>query len=423
VEDTPPVAPKSSTTPVAAPAVTDHRPSPRGVLPRGVQTWLLAGLAAFMLLIMFVVGRPEAPARPAPAATAAVTSNADRVRDYQDRLRALEAQSVTQLADQQTAPPVDPRAYSEPSSPPPADPIETERRRREYESLFASNVVLSRRPEPQRPDTGRPGPSVQSGGLAGGATPTVDEIADAALRATTRAAGPNRIDAQANAAPSVQQPAVVSSSEQPRTPERTGPISAAGPLHRILEGTLLDAVLTNRLDGTTAAPVNCLVTNPLYSHSGQHVLVPAGARLLGETRPVQTFGETRLAVAFHRLLMPDGRTYRLDQFMGLNQIGDAGLKDRVNHHYLATFGAAAAVGLISGLSQFIGSAGFGRGDGNDRTVIIAGGISDATSQATLQVMNKFLNRLPTITIREGHRVKVYLTSDIELPAYVPLASF
>ena len=57
-----------------------------------------------------------------------------------------------------------------------------------------------------------------------------------------------------------------------------------------------------------------------------------------------------------------------------------------------------------------------RGDG-DRTVVIAGGVGDATSQASLQVMNRFLNRLPTITIREGHRVKVYLTSDLELPAY------
>jgi type IV secretory pathway VirB10-like protein len=28
-----------------------------------------------------------------------------------------------------------------------------------------------------------------------------------------------------------------------------------------------------------------------------------------------------------------------------------------------------------------------------------------------------LNRMPSITIREGHRVKVYLTSDLELPAY------
>jgi type IV secretion system protein VirB10 len=82
---------------------------------------------------------------------------------------------------------------------------------------------------------------------------------------------------------------------------------------------------------------------------------------------------------------------------------------------LSTFGAAAAVGLISGLAQWIGSAGYSSGSG-DRTVIIAGG-ADAASQASLQVMSRFLNRLPTVTIREGHRVKVYITSDLQLPAY------
>jgi type IV secretion system protein VirB10 len=116
--------------------------------------------------------------------------------------------------------------------------------------------------------------------------------------------------------------------------------------------------------------------------------------------------------------MPDGSTFSLDQFLGLNQIGDAGLRDQVNQHYLSTFGAAAAVGLISGLAQFVGTAGLGVGDGNgNRTVIIAGGAADAASQASVQTMNRFLNRLPTVTIREGHRVKVYLTSDLELPAY------
>ncbi len=415
MDSTSSTAPPTPSVSSTAPVVTDRRPSPRGVLPRGVQTWLLAGLAAFMLMIMFVVGRPEPPARLGPTATPVAPPTAGRVRDYQDRLRALEAQSLSPLADQQAATPVITRTASDPQVPPDTDPIAEEKRRREYESLFASNVVLSRRPDTQRPDAARAGLSAQSTDPAAASTPTMDEIADAALRATTRAAGVTRGEPQPQ--PTAPLGAVQPEPEPPRTPERTGPISPAGPLHRLLEGTIVDAVLTNRLDGTTAAPVNCLVTNPLYSHSGQHVLVPAGARLLGETKPVQSFGETRLAVTFHRLLMPDGRTYRLDHFLGLNQIGDAGLKDKVNQHYVATFGAAAAVGLISGLSQFIGSAGLGRGDGSNRTVIMAGGIGDATSQATLQVMNRFLNRLPTVTIREGHRVKVYVTSDLDLPAY------
>jgi type IV secretion system protein VirB10 len=200
------------------------------------------------------------------------------------------------------------------------------------------------------------------------------------------------------------------------TPAYTGPITSGGPTHRIVEGTVIDTVLTNRLDGSAAAPVNCLVTNAIYSHAGQVVLIPAGSRVLGETRPVQTMGDTRLAVAFNRLVLPDGRTYRLDQFLGLNDIGDAGLRDQVNQHYRSTFGASAAVGLISGFAQWLGAAGFSRG-GGDRTVIIAGNVGDATAQATAQSMNRFLNRLPTVTVREGHRVKVYLTSDLELPAY------
>jgi type IV secretion system protein VirB10 len=162
--------------------------------------------------------------------------------------------------------------------------------------------------------------------------------------------------------------------------------------------------------------VNCLVTNAIYSHDGQYVIIPAGSRVLGETKPVQSYGETRLAVAFNRLVLPDGRTYRLDSFMGLNDIGDAGLRDQVNQHYKSTFGASAAVGLISGFAQFLGSAGLSRASGGN-TVVIAGGVGDATAQTTTQTMGRFLNRLPSVTIREGHRVKVYLTNDLDLPAY------
>ena len=165
----------------------------------------------------------------------------------------------------------------------------------------------------------------------------------------------------------------------------------------MLEGTLIDTVLTNRLDGTVAAPVNCLVSIPLYTADGQQVLIPAGSRILGTTKPVQSFGETRLAVAFTRLVLPTGRTYTLDRFLGLNAIGDAGLRDQVNQHYKSTFGVSAAVGLISGFGQFLG-----------------GGFGNRTSG---QTMGRFLNRLPSITIREGHRVKVYLTSDLQLPVY------
>ena len=400
----------------ASPAtVTDNRPVPRGVLPRGVQTWIMAGIAVGMLAIMLLVGRSDPPVRTTSAPVAAPMPSTDRVRDYQERLRAMEAQALreAQAAGGTQAPPM--TGFPEQPTPPAPDPLEADRKRRAYESLFASNVVLSRRPEGERPDAGG-GSAAPPATRPNSTMPSIDEIADAAMRATTRVSG--------GTIPSMTEPptpgAAMQASRQvergTRTPDRTGAIDSVGPLHRLLEGTVIDAVLTNRLDGSEAAPVSCLVTNAVYSHSGQHVVIPAGARVFGITKPVRTVGETRLAVTFHRLMMPDGRTYRLDEFSGLNQIGDAGLRDKVNHHYLATFGAAAAVGLISGLAQSVGTVGVGD-DAGDGTVIIAGGVGDAASQATVQVMNRFLNRLPTVTIREGHRVKVYLTSDLELPSY------
>ena len=401
--------------------VTDRRPVPRGVLPKGVQTWLMAALAVGMLLIIFLTGRPEAPAGARAATAATQAPNSDRVREYQDRLRSLDVQAALDArAAVAGEAPLPPSFDNDGGGARTVDPTVADRQRREYESLFASNVVLSRRRDADRPDAGsgstvRPSPATS---LSGG-EPSIDAIADAVVRASARNSGVAAAQVSPSAPPLSN--SATGPSAEPSRPPSTGPIKSAGPLHRVLEGTVIDAVLTNRLDGSVAAPVSCLVTNPLYSHNGQIVLIPSGARVLGETRPVQTFGETRLAVAFHRILMPDGSSVALDQFRGLNQIGDSGLKDQVNHHFWSTFGAAGAIGIVSGLAQAVGSAGFGQGDGN-RTVIIGGNAADATAQATAQVMNRFLNRLPTITIREGHRVKVYVTSDLDLPAWAPLGA-
>jgi type IV secretion system protein VirB10 len=372
----------------------------------------MAGLALGMLAIIFIAGRPESPAgQPTPPALAQQPPNPERLREYQERLRILDeraAQDVVPEAAPSAPPPV---VVDGTVRPAPEDPLVTERRRRDYESLFAANVAWSRRPDGER-NTAEPPARPRSQPLSDSNAPSIDDIADAVVRATARVNG--TAAPQGSPVPST---APVHERTVPASVDPSESLAADRPGHyHLMEGTVIDTVLTNRLDGSMAAPLNCLVTNPVYSSDRRYLLIPSGARVLGQTKPVQSLGEARLAVAFHRLVMPDGSSHRLDEFIGVNQIGDAGLRDRVNHHYWSTFGAAGAVGLITGFSQLIGSLGFGGGDG-ERTLIVAGSTSDATAQASLQVMNRFLNRMPTITIREGHRVKVYLTSDLQLPAY------
>lgn len=391
-------------------AVVDRRPVPRGVLPKGIQTWLMAGIAGVIVVIILFAGQPQAPERPVQADAVAAATSPERVRDYQDRLAAINSQLGFQAAPARplVSPATMQPAVAEYQSARPAeriDPFAAERQRREYESLFASNVVVSRRAPLQRSEANS-GMATTERAIDGMPSnePSLDAIADAVVRATGRMERPIALSEAPPAA-------ATRNSLVNAQPEVNG-----GPRYRIAEGTIIDAVLTNRLDGGASSPVNCLVTNPVYSEDRRRVLVPAGARVLGETKAVEGWGETRLAVSFHRIVLPDGSSVALDHFRGLNQLGDSGLRDQVDRHYWSTFGGAAAIGLVGGLSQLLGNVALGSGDG-DRTVIVAGGSADAASQAAAQSMSQFLNRMPTITIREGHRVKVYVTRDVDVPEW------
>jgi type IV secretion system protein VirB10 len=114
--------------------------------------------------------------------------------------------------------------------------------------------------------------------------------------------------------------------------------------------------------------------------------------------------------------MPDGYAVDLDQFQGLNQIGETGLKDQVNHHYFQIFGASIAVGAIAGLAE-AGTNTSTVGAPLTTADAYRQGVAASLSQSSIHILDRFLNLLPTITIREGHRVKVYLMQDLLVPDY------
>jgi type IV secretion system protein VirB10 len=376
--------------------VRDRRDAPRGVLPRQIQVWVMAGLAVVIVLIILIAGHAQPPTASSAAARtpAALLPDADRIRAYQQQL----ADDETRLKQMQTeAARITARPVSGANSETgPRSLATSETRRREEQSLLADNVAFTRRPS---------GQSVAPTGASASSSVTLSPDAQALVQAL--AAFTPRASAPPTTASAVTAP--ISSAHAATPAENPAP----GQRQRLLEGTVIETVLVNRLDSTFAGPVDCLVTTPVYAFDRQAVLIPAGARVLGTAAPVQAWGESRLAVSFHRLLMPDGHTYSLDQFKGLDAIGETGLTDEVNRHYWQVFGASLAVGALAGLAQF-----------NTRGVD-AETFGDSYRQATgaslassgTRILDRFLNVLPTITIREGFRIKVYLTNDLELPAY------
>ena len=51
------------------------------------------------------------------------------------------------------------------------------------------------------------------------------------------------------------------------------------------------------------------------------------------------------------------------------------------------------------------------------TIALFVGAAGSISQSANTILDRFMQIPPTITIREGHRVKIYFTQDMLLPAY------
>jgi len=188
--------------------------------------------------------------------------------------------------------------------------------------------------------------------------------------------------------------------------------SSSGKLYRLMEDSILETVLVNRLTGASVGPVITMITTDVYSENGSHVLIPKGTRLLGHVSAVGSLNQERLFVAFHRMIMPDGYSVDLDKFQGLDVVGQAGLLDLVNHHYLRIFGASLALAAISATAQIGNNSAYGTYNWG---VQMRSGVSEGLGQSAQRVMERFMNTLPTFTIRERARVKIMLANDLLLP--------
>ena len=206
--------------------------------------------------------------------------------------------------------------------------------------------------------------------------------------------------------------------QQPKSAAKSDPMAPyefdtyQGRLYRIFEGTVLEGVVTNHIDGGLAGPILIMLTTDYYSHDHQQLLLPQGTRLIGTVQSVGNAQQRKMFVAFHRAICPDGFSLELDKYFGLDPLGTTGLATKVDHGYLQAFAAAAAVGGLGGLAQI----------GNSASILspsteIRDGISEQSAAEGEQVLNHFLNRLPIITLKEGSRARVYIGTDIYIPSY------
>jgi type IV secretory pathway VirB10-like protein len=211
----------------------------------------------------------------------------------------------------------------------------------------------------------------------------------------------------------------------------TAQYHAPAPPYSVMAGTVIPAMLVTGITSDAPAPVIAQVAQNVYdTATGRYLLIPQGSRVLGDYSTGVRYGQSRIAINWRRLILPNTASIDLPLVPATDAAGYGGLADQVDNHYLRTFGTGALISLIdagqmvgqlgtSGGSYGIGAPYGAYGSGINSTAMIGMMSGSTASQQLGQVAQNSLqagmNLPPTISIRPGFRLNIELTTDVTLP--------
>lgn len=197
-------------------------------------------------------------------------------------------------------------------------------------------------------------------------------------------------------------------SKEPESAER---VRAASSAHILQAGSIIPAALITAIHSDLPGQVTAQVTQNVYdSPTGHILLIPQGARLIGEYDSEISAGQDRVLLAWERLILPGGRSIALGREPGTDAGGMAGVADRTNFHWGRML-RAGFVSTLLGVGAELGTA------SDDRLVrALRSGTQDSVAETGRQVVERELRVAPTLTIRPGASLRVLVTRDLILDA-------
>lgn len=178
-------------------------------------------------------------------------------------------------------------------------------------------------------------------------------------------------------------------------------------------GSIIPAALITGIRSDLPGQITAQVTENVYdSPTGSFLLIPQGARLIGQYDSKVAFGQSRVLLVWNRLIMPEGTSIVLERQQGADAEGFSGLEDEVDHHWGQLF-RAAALSTLLGVGSSLGSS----GNESDIAKAIRESAQNSTSNVGQQIVGRQLDVQPTLTVRPGFPVRVIVNRDLVLAPY------
>ncbi len=185
---------------------------------------------------------------------------------------------------------------------------------------------------------------------------------------------------------------------------------------QLMAGTIIPAALLTGIDSDLPGMIMATVTSPVYdSVTGHLLLIPQGARLLGQYDSQVAYGQRRVLLVWTRLIMPDGSSIVLDRLPGTDAAGRAGLEDQVDWH-IERLAGGAALSTVLGVASALATP---NRSGSQGVLVIATqqSVQDTTNQIGQEITRRNLDVQPTLRVRPGFPLRVIVNKDITLRPY------
>jgi len=183
--------------------------------------------------------------------------------------------------------------------------------------------------------------------------------------------------------------------------------------YELRAGFIVAAMLISGINSDLPGQIVAQVSQDVFdTATGKWRLIPQGSRLVGQYSSDLLYGQSRVLVAWQRIVFPDGKAMDIGSMPGADSAGYAGLRDQVNNHYLRLFSSAF---LMSGITAGIAIS-QPQTVNQDRRQSASSAMSEALGQqlgqVTAQLIAKNMNIAPTLEIRPGYRFNVIVTKDL-----------
>lgn len=183
--------------------------------------------------------------------------------------------------------------------------------------------------------------------------------------------------------------------------------------YTIQAGSTISAALVTALNSDQPGRVVAQVTEDVYdSVSGDHLLIPQGARLLGTYHAATSHGDQRLLIVWNRLVMPNGWSIALRGMPGTDAAGASGVRDTVDAH----LGRIAVASLLSGVLSVAANEAEDD-DSNQLSESVGNAAAQEAARVGGRIIDRELSVRPTLRIRAGAQVRVLVSQDIVLRPY------